>query len=579
MSIESALEQFVSSRTPAAIVLQAKWGLGKTYFWRNRIVKGYLAKPWRKKYSYVSLFGIGSLDGLKIAIYQATAEFDADLRNKWWRYLHPRWLWWKVQAHLPNAFELVSIPYVGQGVAKSYDSLSYFFVKDRLICFDDIERRGSGLSLLDFLGLVSQLVEQRNCRIVVILNTDALTPEDQRTWDDQKEKVFQGEMTYSPSTIQSIELGLEESRGESWYQMARDSLQQLGVTNIRVIQRTRRFISTAIEAAGDRPLRNETIQHVARVVPLLVFAHSGRSDGAPPLDYVMQTGPFEFVMLNMLDKRDEEMPEEQKRWMELISDYNLFIGADLDHALGRMVVAGFPDLSDLIPAIETFEGDAQRQFDKDAWRRAWRLYHDTVAENGSELADALETTWPQVSRMEHPTNLQSLVRLLRKVDKSDVASRFIQQWVDERKGTRSLELSSDDVHSFGQITDPEILGAIHAAYLAERPAMGLKSAIEASGTDHGHDDEVIAALAAATSLEIATALTESPGPKLSQSIKTVLRLSDSSKNPNWQRARENMKQALTLIAQRSALSEDRICNNFGICLAPDSSSDASSAPN
>ena len=198
MSIQSMLDRFASSKQSGAIVFQGKWGTGKTYFWRTKVVKPYLEKPWRKKYSYVSLFGIDSLEGLRTAIFQATKEFDHDLRNKWWRFIHPRWVWWRVSGWLPDLVASADIPYVSDGIAKPFNRLNFLLVRNRLVCFDDIERRGAGLALRDVLGLVSHLVEEKNCRVVVILNTDALGG-DTALWEEHKEKVFLSEISYSPS--------------------------------------------------------------------------------------------------------------------------------------------------------------------------------------------------------------------------------------------------------------------------------------------------------------------------------------------------------------------------------------------
>lgn len=562
MSIENALHRFVTSREPAAIALQGKWGLGKTYFWRRRIVDPYLAKPWRKKYSYVSLFGVGSLADLKVAIYQATKEFDYDLRHKWWRFIHPRWLWWKAQPYLPAALESARVPHIRNGLAKSYDALSYYFVKDRLICFDDIERRGSGLSLLDVLGLVSQLVEQRSCRVVVILNTGALTPTDQVIWDGHKEKVFHVEMTYAPTLLQSIELGLDGSKDERWYREAHDCLRILRVSNIRVIQRTRHFIKAAIDALGDRALRNETIHQIARAVTLMVFAHSGRAEGAPPLDFVMQSGPFDLTMYSMSDKKDKS--DEELRWMQLVSDYNLYVGAELDQALCRMVVAGYPDPGDLIQAIDLFENDAQRQADKDAMQSAWRLYHGTLHENADELANALEAAWPRVSDVDHINSLESLARLLRKLGRPETATTYIREWVDQRTGDRIEELTFDHTHMFGPLKDPELLAAIKTAYEAKRPTLPLADAIEMMGSSQGVVDEAVMAFAEASPCDIARALTDHPSSFLSRSIKNTLQLGDHPQKPSWATARTNIRQALQEIARRSPLSADRMSNMFGI---------------
>lgn len=75
------------------MVLRGRWGIGKTYLWKNRVLPAVLIKPWKTRYSYVSLFGIGSLPELKVALAVATEEFnyDADRRRnpirRLWKFL------------------------------------------------------------------------------------------------------------------------------------------------------------------------------------------------------------------------------------------------------------------------------------------------------------------------------------------------------------------------------------------------------------------------------------------------------------------------------------------------------------
>jgi hypothetical protein len=52
-------------------------------------------------------------------------------------------------------------------------SATFLTVSKRIICIDDVERRGKGLRLIDVLGLISFMSERRKCKVVLILNTRA----------------------------------------------------------------------------------------------------------------------------------------------------------------------------------------------------------------------------------------------------------------------------------------------------------------------------------------------------------------------------------------------------------------------
>lgn len=552
MSIDNILNRFVCSKEPGALVLQGRWGIGKTYFWRKRIVEPYLQKPWRKTYSYVSLFGVSSLDDLKVAVFQATKEFDYDLRLKWWRWIHPKWLWWKGQSFLSFALDSLELPYIRGGVAGSYNALSFYFVRSRLICFDDIERRGA-LPLRDFLGLVSQLVDQRNCRIVVILNAGTLG-EDQDTWNQYKEKVFQGELTYAPSVTESIKLGLDGAEVERWYKHAFHSLELLKVTNIRVIQRTRRFISLAMDAAEEQSLREGTIRNIAKVVALLTFASAGQADGAPPIEFVMATGPYAMAM-SMMNKADR--PENEKKWLQILSDYGLHLGDELDQALYNMVVAGYPDADDLKVAIDAYQRGAQREANRNAMSRAWSLYHKRLGENDKEIAEAFELAWPPVSASDHVHNLQSAARVLRLVGRPDLATSFINTWVDQH--TDIEEELGETEPMFGQISDKELLDAIASSVKEIPPTVSLTDALEMMArVDMPLNDDAVKAIAEASVDDIVDELTKSSMGDPMRSMKNTLDLDDHPHRQAHSAARERMREAAIQIARRSPLSADRM---------------------
>ena len=63
--IENEIARFLASPEPEAVCLRGKWGVGKTYTWNKFLVDAQKAKKiGLNKYSYVSLFGLDSLDQL-----------------------------------------------------------------------------------------------------------------------------------------------------------------------------------------------------------------------------------------------------------------------------------------------------------------------------------------------------------------------------------------------------------------------------------------------------------------------------------------------------------------------------------
>src|SRR5262249_25231240 len=76
MSIAQArgeIERFLGSEIPEVLCFKGKWGVGKTYTWneflKNAKAAGGIAL---KRYSYVSLFGLGTIEQLKLALVENT---------------------------------------------------------------------------------------------------------------------------------------------------------------------------------------------------------------------------------------------------------------------------------------------------------------------------------------------------------------------------------------------------------------------------------------------------------------------------------------------------------------------------
>lgn len=208
IQVEKALHDFAVKRMGSAIVLKGEWGTGKTYLW-NSVIEKHRLNFARVNYSYVSLFGINSLADLKRSI------FDNSVPSKSAGVVTTK------NSVVENIKKLdfsdgvvglrkifgygreAKIPYVGSfgGVI---DSIQYSLVTETIICIDDFERRGNSLSARDVLGLVSNLIEKKNCSVILILNEGSLKPDDE--FFTYSEKVFDYEIIFSPSVQESLPL-------------------------------------------------------------------------------------------------------------------------------------------------------------------------------------------------------------------------------------------------------------------------------------------------------------------------------------------------------------------------------------
>tara|TARA_A100001391_G_C4873380_1_gene225987 strand:+ start:101 stop:580 length:480 start_codon:yes stop_codon:yes gene_type:complete len=143
--IGEVYERFLASPDAEVIAIKGGWGGGKTYHWNNMISKESVAcSSYLKRYSYVSLFGVDSLESLKYKIFESCIDIEyvkdgvndktlnKNMSNLWSRY------------GKKGIFHFRNIP-ATSGYFSMLESFLFTSVTNIIICLDDIERRGKNL--------------------------------------------------------------------------------------------------------------------------------------------------------------------------------------------------------------------------------------------------------------------------------------------------------------------------------------------------------------------------------------------------------------------------------------------------
>lgn len=164
-----------NEKVGTAIAITGSWGVGKTYFW-NKFRDEY---PLKKKYVYVSLFGLESLSDLKTHIYSNIENNHSALEV-------PKWI-----RGLPSILKDTRLSQFGiNASAKVFDSLMFNQVKDAVICLDDFERMSNKLDIKDVMGLANQLKLEKNCQIILILDETKTENSNKEKYAEYKEKLI-----------------------------------------------------------------------------------------------------------------------------------------------------------------------------------------------------------------------------------------------------------------------------------------------------------------------------------------------------------------------------------------------------
>jgi len=143
-AVQYEIERFLRSTEPEVLCITGAWGIGKTYTWQIALDRVRAAREaGLARYSYISLFGVNSLDALKLSIFE-NLEFLVPQGKTGFE-----WMLSSGNSLLKHSKKIVSvagaIPKIGDALSKT-QPLIFTTIRNQIICIDDLERR-SGVSV------------------------------------------------------------------------------------------------------------------------------------------------------------------------------------------------------------------------------------------------------------------------------------------------------------------------------------------------------------------------------------------------------------------------------------------------
>lgn len=432
IQVEKALHDFAVKRMGSAIVLKGEWGTGKTYLW-NSVIEKHRSNFTRVNYSYVSLFGINSLADLKRSVFEnsvpsksagvVTTKNSVVENIKKLDFSDGVVGLRKIFGYGREA----KIPFVGSfgGVI---DSIQYSLVTETIVCIDDFERRGNSLAARDVLGLVSNLIEKKNCSVILILNEGSLKPDDE--FFTYSEKVFDYEIVFSPSVQESASLVFSPS-GEA-RKIVSDNAIKLKINNVRLLKKIDYFAGLLHERLNGC---NELVHRQAyRTLPLAVLTIYGGNTAGVDVDFLLT---YEGSLSGYRMPDDDRSPEEIKLFAELdlkieyLQDYGFSSTDEFDVAIINLVRKGYADDQSMRDLVVALEVKIKHDEDIALLQKAWNVFHASFSKNDDEVFAAFD--WAiDVSLVNFSINdLDSVASIyydLGRIDKinSDIDKYFIE---------------------------------------------------------------------------------------------------------------------------------------------------------
>ena len=452
--VEKEIERFLASPEPEVLCLRGKWGVGKTYSWeqilRRARDRGAIAL---NSYAYVSLFGRDSLAQLKYAIFEngmSLADIGAEPTVETFK-SNAAALFKRIGK---QSFSfLQNLPQPGD-YASELQALSFLSVRDRLICIDDLERMGQHLLMKDVLGLISDLRDQKGCKVVIILNDDALEGTDKAEFELYNEKVIDRSLEFAPMATDSVRVAVLGD--DPALQYLRTALIALGIANIRIIKKIERLVLhvAPLLREFDATLLRQAVQS------LTLLGWCVYSKEAPTLEYLREHRAKHVFGLGDGDAVSEQV----KEWNALLDGIGFTTLDEFDLVLLTGIERGYFDETQIATwAAKRAEANKASQA-SDGFDAAWRLYTDSFDDNEIELARQIGVAVRKNVAFVSPLNLNAAVRLLKDLDRPLEATEMLRQYMAQRKDGRAFfDLS---IYPFaGDITDPDVKAAFDARYL------------------------------------------------------------------------------------------------------------------
>lgn len=419
--IEAEIRRFLSSSAPEVLCIKGKWGVGKTYGWRKFLDDAKRANALAlHRYSYVSLFGLNSLDDLRFAVFESTVTGDqvgaspdattfsqlVDKGGDFARRMRP-------------AVEAVSAMFNRKGVSDVLFKSAFLAVRGQLVCLDDLERAGAGLDARDVLGLASLLKEDRSCKVVLLLNDKEHDQKDE--FDRQLEKVADVTLVFDLTSEEAVSIAL--AGAERATTILKSRIVELGITNIRVIKKIERLASRLVKLFEG--LDDTVVEKAIATLVLASWSVQQPNEG-PPIAFLRTYNRIAIAIRTGRENPDADT----EKFRAMIQGYPFRGPEALDHLIIDGAVAGFFKADEVRQAAEELQ-HSWRQYSRDtAYVHAWEeLYHGSLATDDDVFLDALFASAQAEAAAISPLNINSAVRVLREYDRAEQADAVIANYI------------------------------------------------------------------------------------------------------------------------------------------------------
>jgi hypothetical protein len=551
--LAAELSRFLGSTEPEVLCITGKWGVGKTYAWNHYLRQAQNDdKVKLEKYAYVSLFGRNSLDDVRTAIVENTVDGRAagkkpDLTSFKSAVAELRSVagpFAKLVSFVPSATS-----YVG-----SLNRALFLMVRNQIVCIDDLERVGSGLDTMNILGLVSSLKEEKSCKVVILLNQDALSGLNKQDFETQLEKTADTIIIFDPTPTEAAEIGIDKTtKFHSWLA---EYTQALGIVNIRVIKKIETFCRRVHDIVADNDER--ILKQAVHTLALAAYAKF-QPDDAPPLQFIKTYNNVS----DLVDRKKDRAEDQNSRYRALLRSYGFQHIDEFDAPLIEGVERGFFDDAAVKRQANEFQETLKLGDKATAFEQVWRFFHDSLDDNEDAVLDAMvESTKANVVAIS-PVTLSGTVGFLKEFRRVEQARELVQFYTDNRQEEPKFWDLSEPL-LLGHVTDPDVRAAFERKFTAAAIPPDPEEILKRLGGRSGWNQEDLERLASLTEADYIPIFKRLRGVELRRAVTGALVFREiSNADERMNSITRTAEGALRQIAMENPMNAKRV-RNFGV---------------
>ncbi|WP_051370840.1 hypothetical protein [Mesorhizobium loti] len=545
--VRQKIAEFLKSSDPSVLCIRGNWGTGKTYTWDDELKKAAKLKDGiaLEKYAYVSLFGLNSIDEVQRQIATQTIKRERigqpfDSSNLSAAFEDGLALAKKAAGKFSGLF--------GDGYYAAGAALMTMLIRNRLVCIDDLERKGEHLRSGDILGLISQLKEERKCKVALLLNDEQL--EDRPEFEGFLEKVVDLNLRFIPSPTESASTALDILEGNQTLKYdLREQTILLEIDNIRVVRKIHAIVSDIAPMLKD--YKPGVLKAVTKSLVLFGWCYY-QPEMAPPISFVKAIGEYSFAT----QPPDEEVARLREKWEPRLRQYGFTQTDDFDLTLIDGIINGYFDpkvvavyASELNKIEQAAEANAKLE-------TAWGSFRNSFDDNGEELVADLMGCFEANAKFYSLGTTSQLIDLFGRIGLQEEARKVFDIYEKAHDG----DVSAFDVERlfrFGMELPEDILAKVTKARKGVKPNLS-NDALFLGLKEAGFGSDVAAQLAKLPVDEYVRVLTSHRGDELSRIREGLTDYLNVSNPTNI--AIEIMNRAadaLKVIAERSPLDSAR----------------------